>query len=160
MDDFLQQKSASWRKLIATAESAGLHETPTISQLVKKVAKITGIYPVPNIAVDVCMQAYVECMQEHLEKKTNPEDTFRAVRLAYCFVLPRLTDSDSIRDFIACVVHGMAINLIPSQEGTRLLYGAQVGYSALATPNTNKKRVKNTQNTPGNQPINQSPSTT
>jgi hypothetical protein len=72
--------------------------------------------------------------------------------MAYCTAMPRLADSESIREFIACVVHGMGIGAIPSAEGTRLLYGAQVAHSALPSPKRRKKRNKSAQNTPGNQP--------
>jgi hypothetical protein len=54
---------------------------------------------------------------------------------------------DCIRDFIACVVHGIAIGAIPSSEGTRLLYRAQVAHSALsrgrkAAQKAHQKRTK------------------
>ena len=44
--------------------------------------------------------------------------------------MPQLSGYDNIRDFIACVVNAMLIGAIEDNQGTKLLYGAQV---ALAT---------------------------
>jgi hypothetical protein len=92
------------------------------------------------------------------EKDVREKDIARAGQTAYCTVLPRLSDPNSIREFIACVVHGMAIGVIPSSEGTRLLYGAQVAHSALPSPKRNKKHNKTAQKQPGNQPATPTPS--
>jgi len=158
MEETLQQNVASLQTLIETAERLGMSEPEPLNRLVSKMAKITGVYPVPNIAVEVCCGAYLEVLQEHRKKKMSAEAAAHAGRLAYCNSLPRLSDADCVRDFIACVVHGMAIGAIPSTEGTRLLYGAQVANSALPSPKRRKKRNKSAQNMPGNQPLTPTPS--
>jgi hypothetical protein len=158
MEETLEQNVATLRALLETAERLGMHETEPLNHLISKMARLTGVYPVPNVAVEVCCSAYVSVLQEHREQKMSAEVAAHAGRLAYCDSLPRLSDADCVRDFIACVVHGMAIGAIPSTEGTRLLYGAQVANSALPSPKRRKKRNKSAQNTPGNQPLTPTPS--
>jgi hypothetical protein len=50
---------------------------------------------------------------------------------SYCEAMPPLLDYESIRDFIACVAHGMLIEVILHKNGTQLLYAAQVALAAL-----------------------------
>jgi hypothetical protein len=45
--------------------------------------------------------------------------------------MPSLSGPDNIRDFIACVAHGMLIGAIRDTDGARLLYAAQVARGAL-----------------------------
>jgi hypothetical protein len=153
MEETLQQNAATLQALIETAERQGLRESTPLNRLVTKMAKIAGVYPIPDIAVEACVSIYTTILKEQLEKKASREAIAHAGRIAYCGALPRLTDADCIRDFISCVVHGMAIGAIPSTEGTRLLYGAQVAHSALPSPKRHKKRNKSAQNTQGNQPL-------
>jgi hypothetical protein len=158
MGESLQQNAATLQALIETAERQGMRKSPPLNHLVTKMAKIAGVYPIPNIAVEACFSAWTTILQQQMEKKASPEAAAQVGRLAYCAALPRLTDADCIREFIACVVHGMAIGAIPSTEGTRLLYGAQVAHSALPSPKRHKKRNKSTQNTQGNHPPTQTES--
>jgi hypothetical protein len=50
---------------------------------------------------------------------------------AYRSVLPDLVGYENIRDFIACVTHGMQITAITAFQASKLLYGAQVALAAL-----------------------------
>jgi hypothetical protein len=40
--------------------------------------------------------------------------------------MPPLSGYENIRDFIACVAHAMLIGAIQSEQGSKLLYAAQV----------------------------------
>ena len=153
MEDTMRETVESPRKALEDLEQLGVGQPEPLNRLVRRIAKSIGIYPVPNLAVDVCVRAYTDMLQEQCkDKKQTPEARALAGRIAYCNSLPRLNDSDSIRDFIACVVHGMAINAIPSTEGTKLLYGAQVAQTALPSPKRHKKRNKSAQKASGNHP--------
>lgn len=153
MEETLRENVEFAREAIENFENLGRQKPEPLNRLVRRMAEVAGIYPVPNLAVDVCVASFTEMMQDlRKDKKQTLESLALAGRVAYCNLLPRLNDSDSIRDFIACVVHGMAINVIPSSEGTRLLYGAQVAQTALPSPKRHKKRNKSTQNTAGNHP--------
>ncbi|MGA2808979.1 MAG: hypothetical protein ABSE87_12665 [Terracidiphilus sp.] len=50
---------------------------------------------------------------------------------AYRNNLPPLSGPENIRDFIACVAHGMLIGAIEGPAGARLLYAAQVAATTV-----------------------------
>ncbi len=51
---------------------------------------------------------------------------------AYREAMPPLIDEEHIRDFIACVAHGMVLRVFEANEGSKLLYAAQVASQAQA----------------------------
>ncbi|HUD57072.1 MAG TPA: hypothetical protein VMR02_17705 [Terracidiphilus sp.] len=51
---------------------------------------------------------------------------------AYREALPPLCGTGNIRDFIACVAHGIALDVFDVREASKLLYAAQVAGSAEA----------------------------
>lgn len=53
-----------------------------------------------------------------------------AAFVAYRASMPPLTSTAKIRDFVACVAHGILIEAIDSKQATKLLYAAQVALSA------------------------------
>ncbi len=150
----------SLHTLIDTFETAGVEMPESPNKAVRRLAERIGIYPIPNMAVETCVRTYTTLLQEKVEAKAPKDQLARIGRIAYCGALPHLTNADSIRDFIACVVHGMAIDVIPSAEGTRLLYGAQVAHSAQPSPKRRKKRNKSAQNAHLPQPITHAESAT
>jgi hypothetical protein len=183
MDDDLHKVMEEAEACLARYKSLGFPKRETPPRFVARFAEEAGIYPVPNIAVEVCVSAYVQTRTEEIEKwvqedrkrkeerekqeegesserqedqvgqenrEKKAENIERLSRIAYAVALPKLTDADSIREFIACVVHGMAIGAIPSSEGARLLFGARIAYSAL--PGGKKRRKKYTKNTPKTAP--------
>ena len=50
---------------------------------------------------------------------------------AYRSLMPQPTTREAIQDYIACVLHGIAIEAIDKGTGTKLLYGAQIAIAAL-----------------------------
>ena len=79
-----------------------------------------------NPAIARCLRARSRAYKEAREKnKSDYEASVEADR-AYCVVMPRLSGYDNIRDFIACVTHGMLIHVIDWNHSTKLLYAAQV----------------------------------
>lgn len=50
----------------------------------------------------------------------------KAAGEAYRTALPPLTGAVNIRNFVACVAHGMVLNVFQPSEGSKLLYAAQV----------------------------------
>jgi hypothetical protein len=140
MDDQLSEHIKQAEEAVKTLRSLGLPKPEPMGRLVARLAEEANTYPVPNLAVQICLQSYISNKKELLDKGNNPVDVERAARIAYAGNLPMLSNADCIRDFIACVVHGMAIGAILSSEGTRLLYGAQVAHSAL--PGGRKRRTK------------------
>jgi hypothetical protein len=57
---------------------------------------------------------------------------------AYRNAMPQLSGAHNIRDFIACVAHGILIRAIPASEASSLLYAAQVAQASLKEKNTAK----------------------
>ena len=160
MEQNIQKIVEAAQESIAAAERCGIRETEPINKLAEKLGRLAGFYPAPNFAVEVCCKAFLEATRQSREEKRSHTDIARIGKVAYCNVLPRLSDHDGISDFIACVVHGMAVEAIPSSEGTRLLYGAQLAFSVLPAPKRHKMRTKNTQNSTNNPPATPTPSIT
>ena len=161
MDDNLFEQIERTKAAIEKCRSLGVPKPEPLGRLVAHLAEEANIYPLPNLAVEICLQAYIRNKKKLLEKGGKAADVEWTGRIAYAAYLPKLSNADCIRDFIACVVYGMAIGAIPSSEGTRLLYGAQVAHSAL--PGGKKRRTKRTKsalNTPPCVTPTQSPSNT
>ena len=161
MDEELLERIENAKAALEKYESYGFPKSEPAGRLVLRLAEATNVYPLPNLAVEMCLQSYIHNKKEFFDKGGKAVDVERAARMAYAANLPKLSNADCIRDFIACVVHGMAIGAIPSSEGTRLLYGDQVAHSAL--PGGKKRRTKRTKSVPNTPPSftpTQSPSTT
>lgn len=102
------------------------------------------VIPIPqdsaNTAVAHCCQIYNEAM------KTGRPQAEHAYRLA----MPPLSGPENIRDFIACVAHGILLDVIKSSDGARLLYAAQIARGAIDRPSPRK---------PGRPPAKEAPET-
>jgi hypothetical protein len=62
--------------------------------------------------------------------------------------MPHLTSRRNIQDFIACVAQGMLLGAIEPEDGSRLLYAAQVALAAFREPQPNGRPPKETPPTP------------
>src|ERR1700676_4043039 len=69
MEETLEQSAATLRELLETADRLGMRETEPLNRLMSKMARFTGMYPVPNVAVEICYSAYLRTLQEHREQK-------------------------------------------------------------------------------------------
>jgi hypothetical protein len=101
-----------------------------------------------NPAVARCVQAYNSAYDASLqEPENNHRDAERAGKLAYRQSLPPLIGRRNIRDFTACIAHGMLLQVIDTVEGTRILYAAQVAANTRNTQpaRTQKKTQKSTE---------------
>jgi len=154
--DTIAEEIARLREL--TSQRGSKPDAPT--RLAEKVARNQGAYPLPNFAVDICMQVYELARQEVLDMGKGQDLAMKTGALAYCSVMPKLSGADSIRDFIACVAHGMAITLIDGAHGARLLYAAQVAQSSLRIRKQHKKPRKSPLMQPPEAPATQANSTT
>jgi hypothetical protein len=86
-----------------------------------------------NLAVVRCCEAYA-CAYKAARKR-GKGDIFASLYAEKAFraAMPSLSGSENIRDFIACVAHGMLIEAIAGSNGARLLYAAQVAHSTIRT---------------------------
>jgi hypothetical protein len=66
-------------------------------------------------------------------KGDNPIDQIFAAKdasVAYCNAMPMLAGQDGVRDFLACVAHGILIGAIPKEKSGHLLAAARVTLAA------------------------------
>ena len=87
--------------------------------------------PQRNPAVQHCCAARELSLEESRTANTNDYTTKIRASEAYCGAMPDLSGYQDIRDFIACVAHGMLIGAIDAIEGPKLLYAAQVASGVL-----------------------------
>jgi len=87
-----------------------------------------------NAAVGRCCQAYMQATEIACKAGEDRYDVRSSAREAYRYAMPPLSGSENIRDFIACIAHGILIDAIDGSDGARLLYAAQVAQAALEKP--------------------------
>jgi hypothetical protein len=79
-----------------------------------------------NPAIARCLSAWARAYKAEKAIKNDHYEAVRKGNHNYCKAMPRLSGYDNIRDFIACVAHGMLIGAIDWDYSTKLLYAAQV----------------------------------
>ncbi len=87
-----------------------------------------------NPAVARCCKAVDDEYQAVLAKTGDKMRAKYDSRNAYRTAMPPLSGAQNIRDFVACVAHGMLLGLFTDSEASRLLYAAQVAVHALPKP--------------------------
>jgi len=87
-----------------------------------------------NPAVAYCCKAYETALEAARKKGMSEFKISNAACQAYRKALPPLSGAANIRDFIACVTHGMLIEAVSSSLAPKLLYAAQVAQTALEKP--------------------------
>jgi hypothetical protein len=86
-----------------------------------------------NRAVAACCKAWKRVYSEAFAVDQCDWKAARAAGEAYRAAMPPLSSRDNCVDFIACVTHGMLIGAIHENNGTKLLYAAQVAVTAAAS---------------------------
>jgi len=84
-----------------------------------------------NPAAARCCDARSRTIQACLAKGDSEVAAYLDADDAYCRAMPPLSGIQNIRDFIACVAHGLIINVFLESTATKLLYAAQVAFNAL-----------------------------
>ena len=92
-----------------------------------------------NPAVARCCDAGMRAYRTAFAKSRDEYGASKAAHAAFRKALPPLSGADNIRDFIACVAHGMLIESIRDDFGARLLYAAQVASNAYRNTSSKKK---------------------
>ena len=95
-------------------------------------------------ALQKCQEAYASAKSEAETQNKSLRDVNELAGAAFCRAMPPLRGRANIREFIDCVAHGMLINAIPANQGSKLLYAAQVAFTAT----NGAKKTKNRPNTP------------
>lgn len=110
--------------------------------IIKNIEAITKS-PNRNPAVNDCCLAAQRALAAAQE--IDPENTLEAVwdcTTAYRESMPNLDGYENIRDYVACVAHGMLLGVIDPLEGPKFLYAAQIALSVL--PRRPKRIKRNT----------------
>jgi hypothetical protein len=84
-----------------------------------------------NPAVARCMNAWERAYKAEKAKRKSDFDASEEAEKAYRNAMPPLSGYENIRDFIACVAHAMLIGAIRDNQGTKLLYAAQVALTTV-----------------------------
>jgi hypothetical protein len=82
-------------------------------------------------AIERCCQAWYRTFEKALAQGSSRVMARLRANAAYRFAIPPLNTPENVRDFIACVVHGMMVRSILDDLGTRWLYAAQVASGNL-----------------------------
>ena len=86
--------------------------------------------PEPISAIARCSAARNQARSDALARSQSRYTADEAGAKAFRRAMPPLLGADNIRDFIACVAHGMLIGVIENKDATKLLYAAQVAFAA------------------------------
>ncbi|HEY3703999.1 MAG TPA: hypothetical protein VGL22_03005 [Terracidiphilus sp.] len=106
--------------------------------------------PTPESAVQRCLDAYLKaCAHDDARNDYSPE-SLRRTRRVWREAMPFLTpDPDAIDAFIACVTHGMILEVFTPAETSKLLYAAQTAIgSRRARTEALRAQSKSQQPTP------------
>ena len=82
-------------------------------------------------AVHNCRKAYDQAFKTEKAASGKPFAARLKAVEAYCTALPLLTSPGNIQAFIACVTHGMAIEVIIKKEGLQLIRAARAAHLSL-----------------------------
>lgn len=84
-----------------------------------------------NPAVQACLNARKQSIEASRAEGRIRFETNQRAEEAYRLAIPDISSYENIRDFVACVTHGMLLNVILYDEGTKLLYAARVALAAI-----------------------------
>jgi hypothetical protein len=84
-----------------------------------------------NSAISRCLDAWNRAYQANLAKGKGKATAMVNADQAYQQAMPPLSSHQNIRDFIACIAHGVLIHAVSLDCSAKLLYAAQVALSAL-----------------------------
>lgn len=89
-------------------------------------------------AVNHCMAQYKGAYRAAATMGASEYGSHKAGREAYRLALPRTGSVTEIQGFIACIAHGITLEVFDRHEPTQLLYAAQVALASLKSK-TGKK---------------------
>ena len=104
----------------------------------------TPTAPPRNAAVKRCCAACEHSLQQSAAEELSSYTVKERATQAYLKAIPHLCGYESVCDFIACVTHGMILDVISSTDGAKFLYAAQVAIGALRLEPKEPKQKKRT----------------
>jgi hypothetical protein len=80
-------------------------------------------------AVSQCVAAWDEAHSHAKDKGQTTAAALRAATVAYKLAMPKLDNLPAIRAAIACIAHGISLEVFTGRDASQLLYAAQVALS-------------------------------
>jgi hypothetical protein len=87
-----------------------------------------------NSVVKRCNAAYEDTLAAELAKGTSNWQAVDRAGNAYLRALPNLTAINAVRAYIACIGRAMTLGIVKKNDGSKLLYAAQVALASLPKP--------------------------
>lgn len=91
-----------------------------------------------NAAIARCCRAWTDAQQTERANGTAGWACYLRANEAYRNAMPPLTSGKNIRDFTACIAHGLMMRVFLPHIASRLLYAAQVAARAQRQPSGRK----------------------
>jgi hypothetical protein len=85
-----------------------------------------------NEAVQFCTNAYNKAHSAARAAKEKDYECIKKANRAYKLAMPRLTNYTNMRSFLTCVTYGMIIEVFTYEQGSKLLYAAQIALRSLS----------------------------
>jgi len=101
-----------------------------------------------NPAVRRCCQIWQTIFRAELARGEHEVLAARSAGEAYRGAMPSLIGAQNIRDFIACVAHGMLLQAIEEKSGGKLLYAARMAFISQGARSQNKTSPEEEQTIP------------
>ncbi|UWZ85790.1 hypothetical protein [Occallatibacter riparius] len=92
----------------------------------------------PEQAVQRCLDAYNKACAEDDARNDHSPESLRRVNRAYRRAMPFLTPA-TIDAFLACVTHGLVLEIFTTAEAAKLLYATQVAVGSRRTAQQQSK---------------------
>jgi len=97
--------------------------------------------PARNAAVLRCIAARDRSLEDSRVRNVGKSEALDRSQQAYRDALPDLAGYENIRDFVACISHGLLTGDISPINSPTYLYAAQVAISALRLEPKEKKQT-------------------
>ena len=102
-----------------------------------------AFYPsLKNPAVALCTEVWRKIHAATMEQTRNVYAAERCAAKAFRLAMPPLSGYQNICDFIACAGYGMLLGAIKAENGSKLLYAAQVALASVPKESRTQTRTE------------------
>ena len=82
-----------------------------------------------TFAVEQCVAAWSAAYSQAIENHFPEDRALRMAAVAYKLQIPNMTCFASAKSAFACATHGILLEVFEGNQGSQLLYAAQVAYT-------------------------------
>ncbi len=80
-------------------------------------------------AVEQCQAAWSGAYQQAMDNHLPQDQGLRMAAVAYKLQIPKMTCLASIKNAVACIAHGISLEVFEGNQGSQLIYAVQVAMS-------------------------------